>query len=189
MITIDDAPYYSRLFGSSFEDILNVLEKYDMKVIFFVISTQVNDQNRELLIRALKEGHRLENHGRVDKRHSSLSRDDLIYEIDECDKLLNGLYKEAKVQRPENKLYRPGCGTFNEMMLGICRWKKYQMILGNTYPHDPFVISPIINYLYIKYHLEENDIVIIHDRAWTPALLERLGPYLKSNNFRTVTQL
>ena len=36
--------------------------------------------------------------------------------------------------------------------------------------------------LYINNHLKENDIIILHDRNWTPELLERL---LDKHNVKT----
>ena len=72
MLTIDDAIYTSE----SFDRIRRALLKHKLKAVFFVISDYVNADNKHLLIQALKDGHRLENHGKTNQRHSSLSERD-----------------------------------------------------------------------------------------------------------------
>ena len=59
-LTIDDAPYTKE----SFQNILNILNKYNIKATFFIISSYVNNDNWQLLIDAVKNGHHLANHGK-----------------------------------------------------------------------------------------------------------------------------
>ena len=181
MLTIDDAPYTIK----SFNLILHALKDHNLKAIFFVISDYVTEDNEHLLIRALEEGHRLENHGKTNRRHSSLSAGDLKKEIDACDKLLDNLYKAAKIVR-KSKLYRPGCGTLSDAMIRKCKESDTTIFLGNNYPHDPFIPIPAVNFWSIEQHLEPGDIIIIHDRSWTPSLISRLGEYFKNDGYETV---
>lgn len=181
MLTIDDVPYCME----SFEAILNELGKYKMKVVFFVISDRVNETNRYLLIRALKDGHRLENHGKTDQRHSILNETDFLTEINTCEGVLNDLYKEAGIVR-KSKFFRPGCGTLSDLMINKCKEFNMKIMLGNNYPHDNETRIVGIILWYIIRRLEPGDIIIIHDKYRTPELVRKLGEYFYTFDYETV---
>ena len=108
-------------------------------------------------------------------------------EITHCDKLIEAIYREAGVKR-ENKIYRPGCGFFNEEMLQLVEEEGYTLVLGSVYPHDPLRKSVAIDSWYIKKKLEDRDIVIIHDRSWTPALLVEILPWIEQEGYEYYTE-
>ena len=63
----------------------------------------------------------------------------------------------------------------------------YKLTLGSVYPNDPIVRSSFINYWYLRTHIQGGDIVILHDRKWTPNMLTMLLKYMKDNNLVSVT--
>lgn len=180
-LTFDDMPY------GSHEQIIQLLDKHNMKGTFFVISDYFNEQNRQIFVDAVKNGHQLGNHGKTNSMHALHSKDKLSHEIDSCDNLIRQIYNEANVELPQLMCYRPGCGLFNQMMLDLVGQNNYTLTLGSVYPNDPMMPSSIINYHYLVAHIEAGDIVILHDRSWTPPLLERLLIWLTSNGFHSVT--
>lgn len=106
-ITFDDIPYSD---GSSFKLILDQLRKHKIKASFFIISGQINEENKPDLIQAVKDGHLLCNHGKSNSFHALLSYDRLENEIESCEAILSSIYTEANIQRSESNFYRPGCG-------------------------------------------------------------------------------
>lgn len=186
-LTFDDVPYDNQNIGSSFEKILDVLDKYNMKATFFMISDYVTSQNEHLLIRAIKTGHQIGNHGKTNSLHVIKSLDALEKEIDACDFKIRQLYEKANVPLPKTMVYRPGCGLFTQKMINLIEKKNYKLTLGSVYPNDTFMMSGIINYYYLINHIQKGDIVIMHDRGWTPGLLEWLLPWCKKNNYQSVT--
>jgi peptidoglycan/xylan/chitin deacetylase (PgdA/CDA1 family) len=177
-ITIDDVPYTnSNLFTT-----LELFNKYNIKVMLFVITT---DTNNELLIDAIKQGHLLCNHGVTDSMHSKKTLEELRIEIVKCDDFINRIYDKAKITRPTQRFYRPGCGFFHQKMIDLCTNLGYTLVLGSVYPHDPQCKSTFINFHYVKSKLDKGDILILHDRYYTPDLLTKLLPYIQSQKLET----
>lgn len=179
-LTFDDAPY------GAHEEIIKTLDMYNMKGTFFVISDYVNNENRQILVNAVKNGHLLANHGKTNFMHAVLPMNSLIKEIAVCDLLLSDIYDEAGVEMPQ-MFYRPGSGLFTNSMLRYVESLNYKLALGSVYPNDPTMISSWLNYHYITNHLENGDVVILHDRNWTVPLLQKLLPYLNENGYHAVT--
>lgn len=180
-LTIDDVPY-----KESFEKIVDVLNKYNTRATFFVISDFITNKNTPILLNAITSGHELANHGKTNKMAYRLTSKNFIYEIDECNRALINLYRKAGKEF-YSKFYRPGCGFFHEKMIKILDNKNMTLVLGSVYPYDPQISSSTINLAYLKSKISPGDIIVIHDRNWTIPLLEKLIPWLKNNNFDLLT--
>ena len=76
-LTIDDAITNTH----SFEETLQILDQFNAKATFFVISSLVesNQINEHLLIKALKSGHHLANHGEINQMHALCSKYDFLH--------------------------------------------------------------------------------------------------------------
>jgi peptidoglycan/xylan/chitin deacetylase (PgdA/CDA1 family) len=172
-LTIDDVMYDP----SAFEEILSLLKRYNVNAIFFVLGESVNDENKHLFISAVRDGHVLGNHGMTNSMHASLSYVNVLQEIKGCDSIINDIYKDAGKERKE-KYYRPGHGFISSSISSICRDEGYKIVLGSVYPRDPYITSPYINYIFITDRIKDKDIIILHDREWTPRLLYLLLPEL-----------
>jgi peptidoglycan/xylan/chitin deacetylase (PgdA/CDA1 family) len=180
-LTFDDVPY------GSFEQILKELDKHQMKATFFIVSGDVDQITTNLLIEAVRNGHQLANHGETNSVHFFKSEKGLSNEISKCKNLIDNIYESAKVSIPENQFYRPGAGLFNGKMINFADKFGYKLALGSVYPNDPVIQSSTINYYYLINHICPGDIVIVHDRKWTPKMLIRLLNWMKSNNLKSVT--
>jgi len=182
-LTFDDVPHSKE----SFSDLLQILNEHSARATFFVISGQVDSSNRHLLIQALQDGHQLANHGKTDSMHVRKSVEEFQEEFNHCHQLLMELYREAKVPLPAQMFYRPGCGWFNRTMLKYIDDQDYRLALGSVYPNDPHVRHAGINLFYLRPHLQSGDIVILHDRKWTPPLIKRLLPWIHEKGWTTRT--
>lgn len=183
-LTFDDMPF------GNHELIIDILDQYQMKGTFFIISSYVNRFNRHVFVQAIKNGHQIGNHGLTNTSHLLqllIWPNTFLNEIDSCDVLIKELYSEAGVPLPPNMVYRPGCGLFNKKMISIIESKGYRLALGSTYPHDPVVTSPSVNYFSVINHISPGDVIILHDRQHTPELLERLLFWMKLNNYKSTT--
>lgn len=170
ILTIDDVPYET----GEFQKILNVLNKYECKATFFVISSLVNKSNRHLLISAIKNGHHLANHGVHNTMHALYYYDSSHNEIEPCQELINSLYTEAGVEQPKVKYFRAGVGIVTNAINSYCKDNNYKIVLGTNYCSDPQISNVWLNEYYITKHLKPNDIIILHNKKWTPELLEKL---------------
>ena len=170
ILTIDDAPYSDE----SFCDILNVLDKFNNKATFFVISSYVNENNKQLLIKAIRNGHHLGNHGKHNTMHALYNYEHLSDELETCQQLIDELYLEANIEKPIVKYFRPGVGIVTSACNQYCLDHNYKIFLGSNYCSDPKIKNSWINEKYIMNHLKSNDIIIIHDRKWTATMLDSL---------------
>jgi len=179
-LTFDDLPY------GNHQEIINLLDQYDMKATLFIISDLMTDEDKEIFAKAVKNGHQLGNHGSTNSMHLLKNKDDLFFEIEECDKVIKEIYQLADVELPEIMVYRPGCGLFCNETIEVAKELGYQLALGSVYPHDPQIPILTINYLYLLRHIENRDVIILHDRKWTPPLLKKLLPWLQENEYQSV---
>lgn len=179
VLTIDDVPNDPE----SFSRILNALDKTDSKATFFVISSYVTHDMYDLLIRAVKSGHHLANHGQTDKLHALMTKDELNIEISHCQKIIDDIYQHANMDSPNIFYYRPGCGHVSDTIYEYCKEYGYIIVLGSNYCSDPQITSATVNKLYVLSHLKDDDIIILHDRDHTSKMLEDLLFSIKSKGY------
>lgn len=104
-LTFDDLPYgYHR-------QLIDTLDKYQMKATFFVISGQITSMHQlEIFVKAVQNGHQLANHGKINSMHFLKNETSLGKEINDCDEMIKTIYRMANVSLPKQMFYRPGCG-------------------------------------------------------------------------------
>lgn len=182
-LTFDDVPYKKEDSPPNFEKILEELNRYEMKATFFIMSDEINEKTRKLLVQAVQQGHLLGNHGTKDCYHILLDLKEWNKQIDSCEWMIDSIYKSAKIKRPDQKFYRPGGGPFSTQMIENVKKKGMRLCLGSVYPYDAHIKNPIINEWYLKHHISDGDIVVLHDRPWTIDLLPKLFRWIQSQNF------
>lgn len=114
--------------------------------------------------------------------HASLTKDELIDEIESCQRVIEKIYECAFVQHPMIKYYRAGCGYVSDVMYKYCEDNGYTIVLGSNYCEDAHIPFKIINKFYIRQHMNNNDIIIIHDRKWTSSMLDELLSEIRMAN-------
>lgn len=186
ILTIDDAPYDEN--GIELSKILDILKKHNNTATFFVISSQINESNKKVLIRAIKEGHHLANHGKHNTMHALLDHDGIDKEIKHCEHALEMLYLEAEEDKPSIKYFRPGVGIVTGVINEYCKNNDYKILLGSIYPSDAHIRLEWLNEYYIVNHLDKtnNDIIILHDRYWTANMLDNLFENTKLKTFSII---
>lgn len=207
-MTFDDVPY------GSHEGIVRLLDRFKMKASFFIISDYLGSgamdlmreynvdymsetgkliketlilQRMDKLSEMVQKGHQICNHGKSNSMHALKTTTGLAHEIDTCDQYIQKIYELAKTPLPKKKFYRPGCGLFTPITTKYCQENDYCLTLGSVYPNDPIFCIPYLNFLYIKWHIQSGDVVILHDRPWTPQMLRYLLPWLEKEGYKCVT--
>jgi peptidoglycan-N-acetylmuramic acid deacetylase len=92
------------------EETLDILKKKNVKTIFF-ITDEIVDNSPELLFRIIEDGHTLGNHTMTHKSLPDLSKQELIYELEELNK------KVFNLTGKKMKYFRTPMGNFSEKVL------------------------------------------------------------------------
>src|SRR6185437_14834963 len=100
--------------------------------------------------------------------------EELKRQIEGVDKMIDDVYAAAMVERPA-RFFRPGSGFFSSRMRELLAGLKYQLVLGDIYPHDPQIPYPAVNAAHILSMLKPGGIIICHDRrSWTLPMLKKI---------------
>ena len=87
-LTFDDMPY------GNHKEIVTLLDKYNMKGTFFIISSYLTKETEDFFVDAVKQGHQLGNHGQWNKMHALLGYKQLEAEMVDCDQKIREIYNE-----------------------------------------------------------------------------------------------
>ncbi|EEQ27617.1 hypothetical protein McanMca71_000123 [Microsporum canis] len=192
-LTIDDGP------SKYTPEILQILKSNDATATFFVIGSHVTPDREEVLRDLIRDGNELGNHAMRDEPSCLLGEAELIHNINCVQKIISDINstaapdninsQDAKATATLKNLYfRPGGGFFSTKMRRTISSMGYRLILGDIYPHDPFIPFWKINNWHILSSLLPGGIIICHDgRSWTLPLLRKLLPELKRRGYRVVT--
>ena len=178
-LTIDDGPD-----SLTTLKILEVLDKYDSKATFFVISNYALE-NKNIMIEIVNRGHELGNHMTHDEPSTGLSFSEFKAKFDEADSVLSAF--------AEICWFRPGSGKYNSQIIDyISNYKhKYLCALGSVYPLDAHIPSSTFASNYIQFNVKKGSIIILHDRKKrgkrTAETLESFLPALKQYGYKIVT--
>lgn len=175
-LTIDDTPTKSTPL------INEILAEHRCSATFFVIGDRaITCENGTAVLRDLvANGNELANHTMKDRNSACLSLRTLSDEIKSTSEMIATIHAPAK-------WFRPGSGFFHQSMIDIAKRHDLRTVLGSVYPHDPIVRWAWLNAYFIMKRVQDGDIIVIHDRPWTPNLLRLILPQLKARGFRVTT--
>lgn len=166
--TFDDSP------SAYTPELLDIAEAYGHRLTLFCIGAQImrhatDAASRAVLVRALRNGHELANHAMHDEPSWLMPHGQLAREVLMVDSLLDELYAEANVTRPSPRIFRPGSGFFTSGMITVLHNLGHRLVLGDVYPHDPFISWPHVNARHVLWSTRPGSIIINHDRrSWAP---------------------
>uniref|UniRef100_A0A7S1M5Q7 NodB homology domain-containing protein n=1 Tax=Alexandrium catenella TaxID=2925 RepID=A0A7S1M5Q7_ALECA len=197
-LTIDDVPLLEQ--PTSLEEILDVLKEHEVTATLFVMSgfdlapekggmkPEARKRCRELLQRAVAEGHEFGNHLQFDFPAIAMEPPAFDAAFGHCDRLLAELAggEQAWRDRPR-RWFRPASAMWNSHILRRAREKGYTTVIANCYPHDVASVTRRLNARYLKWRVRPGAVVIVHDRWHTPETLRQALPYIKSQGLRLGT--
>ena len=81
-LTFDDGPNLDH--DTTMNDMLDILEKYNIKASFFLIGNKINKENEKVIKRAFDMGCDIENHSWTHPDMAKLTREEILDEYNKC---------------------------------------------------------------------------------------------------------
>ena len=176
-LTLDDGPD-----PQTTPLILDVLERYEARATFFLISDRVRG-NEGLVRRMVEAGDELGNHMTQDRPSSRLSSARFEAALLEADSVLSRF--------GDVRWFRPGGGRYSDAMLSIIEARGYRCALGSVYPYDATIPFSSFAVQHVLRSVRPGSVIILHDYgergARTAAALRRILPELWRRGLRSVT--
>lgn len=172
-LTFDDGPD-----PSTTSSILDTLKQHDAVATFFVIGNRVHD-NADLLKRMIAEGNEIGNHSLSHKRLTTLSGQELQYQIEKTQAAVKA------VTGVEPVFVRPTYGSYNDELkqhIGM------PMILWSLDTRDWETRDAQSIIRHVLDNVQDGDIILMHDIYMSTAeAVKVIVPELKSRGFQLVT--
>lgn len=162
------------------EPMLEILEKENIKVTFFVGGTWASS-NTELLKLMYEKGHEIGNHGYYHKDHKLLSNERNQEEIYITHKLVKSILGI------DMTLFAPPSGSYNQTTLSIASDLGYKTIMWSKDTIDWRDKDSEICYTRATKNAKNGDLILMHPTEHTLKALENIIRYYKENNFNLTT--
>ena len=162
-------------------NILEVLDKYNVKATFFIMGGWVNysDENKEKLIKIKEGGHEIGNHSYIHPMFSKITEERMKDEIEKTNKIINDTTKE------EVKLFRFPSGDYNKK---ACEFIYNQGMIGIQWDVDSVdwkQTSAEEEYNRVMKKVQPGSILLFHNNAkYTPKNLDRIISELQKENYK-----
>jgi peptidoglycan/xylan/chitin deacetylase (PgdA/CDA1 family) len=196
-LSFDDAPCRFNDRGhSQMENVLDLLDKYDAKATFMVISSFLENSHEADMIRLLKEGHELANHGVRDEAMDKMatSVDVFLEALDECNTKITDLQKKADVSDIGVKWFRAPQSRYTKTMEEGLVARDMHNVMCDAYAACPIVEDGPWIASALSKQIRNGSIALLHmpeKMGFREHCLEALELLLedlcKKRNFKVVT--
>ena len=163
--------------------ILDILEKYNAKVTFFVGGDWAKE-NGELLKKMYSQGHEIANHGTSHKEHGKISYSENLKEIETCHQIVKNILSI------DMELFAPPGGSYSKDTIKASEGLGYKTIMWtrDTIDWRDKDANLIFDRATIK--MSGGDLVLMHPTACTVDAFERIILHIKNKglNVTTVSQ-
>ena len=171
LLTFDDGPHANTI------KVLEVLKKYDVKAVFFIIGKNIQ-ANEAILKQIVADGHQIGNHSFSHHNFIDLwSTKKVTEDFASCQKLI-------EQYQPNTKLFRPPYGVTNPNIAKALKQLNLQSIGWNVRSYDTSIKDVEKIKQRVLAQLKPGAIILLHDRLdFMPELLEALIPAIKENGY------
>ena len=170
-LTFDDGP------SNYTDEILDVLEKYNVTATFFVVGTNLNTKYNNTMARLIKLGNEVGIHGYSHKEFTKIKQSKVVEEIEYTNKLLKGFNIEAKY-------IRPPYGSINNKLKKII---EYPIILWNVDTLDWKYKDALKIYNNSIDDIHDGSIILKHDHYLSSVkALDLIIPKLQEDGYKIV---
>ncbi|NLI65414.1 MAG: polysaccharide deacetylase family protein [Tissierellia bacterium] len=153
-------------------DILDTLDKYKIKSTFFLVKFWI-DKYPHQVKEIYNRGHEIGNHSATHPNMSTLSREQIIEEINSTGQAIFELTQEEPI------LFRPPFGDYNDLLIQTCRELGYYPIQWDIDSLDwkELGVQSVVDT--VTRNVESGSIVLFHNNAkyikeYLPIVIERL---------------
>jgi polysaccharide deacetylase family sporulation protein PdaB len=163
-------------------NILAILDKYEIKVTFFMTGSWVEKYPEDVKAIAAA-GHDLGNHSENHKQMSQLSKEQCIEEI------MKAHIRVKELTGTQMNLFRPPYGDYNNTLIGAARECGYYTIQWDVDSLDwkDYGVKSIIKEVVDNKHLDNGSIILMHNGAkYTPDALETIIKGLQDKGYEIV---
>ena len=177
-LTFDDGPHKKYT-----EEILDVLEKYQIKATFFVVGVCA-EKYPEIVAREITSGHEIGNHTYSHAHLRNIKPSDLTGEIERAEQLI------LSSVNYKTTLFRPPEGVCNDTVRAVAKDMNYSLVLWSVDTRDwvPASCDDIVNA--VIGNVDGDEIILMHDyvvgKSNTPAALEIIIPKLLDEGYTFV---
>lgn len=161
-------------------DILNIMDKYNVKGTFFIMGGWVNysEENADKLKLIYEKGHEIGNHSYVHPNFSQISADKMEKEIKKTEEIIK------KVTGEETKLFRFPSGDYNDAAVKKVMELGYIPIQWDADSVDWREDGEKQEYERVKKKAKEGSIILYHNNAkYTPKNLDRIIKEFKEDGY------
>jgi peptidoglycan/xylan/chitin deacetylase (PgdA/CDA1 family) len=179
--TFDDGP-----FPEITPHVLDVLKRHGVRATFFVIGRYLEGDDarsamaRDVLRRAVAEGHLVGNHTEDHKHLTEVPRTDVLAQIDDC---------SSTVERVTGKpplFFRPPYGDLSRYLEGVMAQRKTEIVLWTIEADDLHRDDEkeVAHELRLRMEFQNGGIVLLHDIRWkSVVVLDRLLRWLDDHRW------
>ena len=162
------------------QDIINILEKYDVKATFFVVGDWVDKYPES--VKALSDaGHEVMNHSDTHPHMTSLSHDEMLKEAEACSE------KISKITGVKPILFRPPYGDYDNNVISTLFGNGYYSIQWDVDSLDWKELSAQEITDRVMKDVKSGSIVLFHNAALhTPEALPGIIEGLKGKGYEFV---
>ncbi len=160
--------------------LIEILKKYNIKTTFFVVGDWV-DKYPESVKELSDAGHEIMNHSNKHPHMTSLSKENMQKEVEECNKKIEAITNKKPI------LFRPPYGDYNDSVVGAMRDIGMYTIQWDVDSLDwkDLDASTIVNRVTTK--VKPGSIVLFHNAAKnTPAALPTILEKLIADGYKIV---
>jgi polysaccharide deacetylase family sporulation protein PdaB len=163
------------------DEIIEILNNYNAKATIFVLGTWV-EANPDAVKKFYENGHEIANHSDTHKLFSKVSREEVIKEIEECNK------KIEAITGKKVKLLRAPSGDYDNKSIEIADTMNMKMIQWSVDSLDWKKLSAQEMYSRVVTKTENGSILLFHNGvANTPKALRMILEKLKNDGYEFVT--
>lgn len=163
------------------DEIIKILNEYNAKATIFVVGSWV-DANPDAVKKLHEAGHEIANHSDTHKLFSKISREEVLQEIENCNKKIEVITGE-KV-----KLLRAPSGDYDNKSIEIAESTGMKVIQWSVDSLDYKKLSVEEIYSRVISKTENGSIVLFHNGVEnTPKALRKILEKLKNDGYEFVT--
>ena len=162
------------------EEILDILDKYDVKATFFVVGNWI-DKNKVVVEEIYKRGHEIENHSNTHPNFNEISEEDIKEELELTSK------KIQEITGKKSNIFRPPFGEINENRVKLCESLGYTVVKWNVDSMDWKNIDDNNIIDRVAQNTSPGSIILFHgDGKNVDYYLDQIVYYFKQNGYNMV---